>query len=189
MTRYALISVFNKTNISIIASALIKKGYKIVATPGTGKVLKKNKINFTPIAEVTHNPNAFKDCIQAISSSTAIGILFDRNSSVHKKQLNTLGLKQIDVVICNFPPLHEVVKNINDFNIRHVDVGGPFMTRSAAVNFKDVLVIIDINDYNKVAKALKNNSVDKVFRKQMAIKAFTYSYKYDLKIVEWLKSS
>lgn len=188
MDSYALISVFNKENIINLAEALSQNGYKLVATDGTRAILEEKGINALPIKELTHNPNAFEDCIQAFSFATTAGIVFNRQNPSHLKQLKALGLKQIDVVVCNFPPLEEEVKTINDFNIHHVDIGGPFMVRSAAVNFKDVLVIVDPQDYPRIIDKLKSHSIDLNFRKSLAQKAFTYTYSYDKQISTFLNS-
>src|SRR5690606_32982008 len=139
--KYALISVYNKANLEKIAPTLNKLGYTIISTEGTGAVLKKLGIDFIPASEITKNPDALHDCIQTISYAVSGGILFDRANELHISQVNQLNIKSIDIVICNFPPLEEVVRSEDEFNIKHVDVGGPLMLRSAATNYKWVLPI------------------------------------------------
>ena len=188
MNSYALLSVFNKKNIVELAIALSENGYKLITTSGTGTLLRHNGIESLPIEELTHNPVAFQDCIQAFSFSTAAGILFNRQNPTHLEQLQSLHLKRIDAVVCNFPPLKDEVKTIESFNIHHVDIGGPFMVRSAAVNFRDVLVIVDPSDYSSAIEKLNSNSINQSFRKRLAQKAFTYTYQYDYQIAEFLRS-
>jgi len=186
MKPHALISVYDKTNIAQIASTLHSKGYNIISTAGTGKELHRNNIPFIPASQVTDNPNILKDCIQTISFHVSAGILFNRTKQEHSAQIKSLDIKAIDVVICNFPPPKQTVKNLSDFNILNVDVGGPLMIRAAATNYKHALVVVNVCDYDDVIYALKHNLIDNNYRKKMAIKAYQYSSSYDSELVEFL---
>ena len=106
-----------------------------------------------------------------------------------RKRLPKLGLKNIDIVVCNFVRFEKVIRKLTDFNIKNIDVGGPLMVRAAATNFKHVLVIIDPNDYGKVAKAILENKITDKFRQQLAAKAFKYTYFYDYQIAKYLEKN
>lgn len=185
---FVLISVFNKKGIIKFAQKLKELNYEIIATEGTGKKLTKNRISFIPAQKVSKNPNKLKDCIKTISFRITGGILFDRSNIKHLKEVKELKLKQIDIVVCNFPPFEKVIHTPNDFNIKNIDVGGPLMVRAAATNFKYVLVIVDPKDYKKVINAILKNKITEKFRRQLAIKAFQYVHAYDYKIIQYLKS-
>lgn len=186
---FALASVFNKRNIADFAKKLKVLDYEIIATEGTGEELTKTGISFIPAPKVSKNPNKLKDCVKTISFRIEAGILFDRSNPIQLKESKELGIMPIDIVICNFPSLREVIRNSKDFNIRNIDVGGPLMVRAAAVNFKHVLVVVDPNDYEKVAKAILEDRTTNKFRQQLAIKAFTYTYSYDYQIIRFLKKN
>lgn len=185
-----LMSVFNKKGVSEFAKTLESLGYTIIATEGTGKELSKNKIPYIPAQKISKNPNGLDDCIKTISFRIEASILFDRLNPTHIKETTKLDIEPIDIVICNFPPLEKVVKNPNtDFNIKNIDVGGPLMVRVAATNFKHVLVIVDPDDYEKVAKAILEDRITDKFRQQLAAKAFNYTYSYDYQIAKYLKKN
>jgi phosphoribosylaminoimidazolecarboxamide formyltransferase/IMP cyclohydrolase len=187
---FILVSVFDKRGIAKFAKTLNSLGYEIISTEGTGKELTKNEISYIPAQKISKNPDGLNDCIKTISFCIEAGILFDRSNAIHLKEARNLGIKQIDMVICNFPPLEKVIKNPNiDFNIRNIDVGGPLMVRAAATNFKHVLVVVDPNDYEKVSKAILEDRVTDKLRQQLAVKAFTYTYSYDYKIAKYLKKN
>jgi phosphoribosylaminoimidazolecarboxamide formyltransferase/IMP cyclohydrolase len=57
------------------------------------------------------------------------------------------------------------------------------MVRAAATNFKDVIVIVDILDYKKVAKAIIEKKVTIKLRMELAIKAYKYTKNYDNAII------
>ena len=183
-----LISVYDKQKLDEIAPTLVELGYDIIATSGTSQALKKLNIMTISPAEITQNPNALHDCIQTIGFSISGGILFDRQNKQHLTQIKKLEIRPIDIVICNFPPLKEAVQKPKDFNIHHVDVGGPLMLRSAATNYHWVLPVMDPQDYQETAQRLKNNTVDIDFRKNYAIKAYNYCSQYDAQIVKLLQT-
>jgi len=185
--KIALLSVFNKKNIVDFAKRLKALDYEIVATEGTGKVLTKNGISFIPTQKISKNPNKLKDCVKTISFRIAVGILFNRSNPIHLKEIRELNITPIDVVVCNFPPFKEIIKTTEDFNIKNIDVGGPLMVRAAATNFKNILVVVDPNDYGRVAEAVFKQEITNKFRLQLAIKAFAYTYSYDCEIVQYLK--
>ena len=66
--------------------------------------------------------------------------------------------------------------------IENIDIGGPSMIRSAAKNFKDVLIVTDPKDYNDVLNAIENNLTDYNYRLNLAYKAFTMTGAYDAMI-------
>lgn len=56
------------------------------------------------------------------------------------------------------------------------------MIRSAAKNFKDVLIVTDPKDYDNVLDAIKNDTTDFDFRMNLAYKAFSMTGAYDAMI-------
>ena len=63
------------------------------------------------------------------------------------------------------------------------------MVRAAAVNFKQVIVIVDSEDYGKVIKSITENKITNELKQWLAIKAFNYCSEYDKKIVKYLRST
>ena len=65
--------------------------------------------------------------------------------------------ENIDLVIVNFYPFEETLKNTKNHNkiIENIDVGGPTMVRSAAKNYQDVTVITSSDQYEELIEELK----------------------------------
>ncbi len=189
--KYALISVSDKTGIVDFAKNLISLGYKIISTGGTAKILTENKIPAVPIQKITGNPESFDGRMKTISFQIESGILFDRQNKKHIKEVRKLKIKPIDIVVCNFYPFEETVKKskLLDDAIETIDVGGPTMTRAAAKNFKNVIIIIDPKDYIEIYEKLKEKSVSEILRKNLAAKAFNHLSFYDSKIAKYLDTS
>jgi len=189
--KYALLSVFEKKDIVGFAKLLKQLGYTIISTGGTAKILKENNITVTSIHEVTGNPESFGGRMKTISFQIEAGILYDRNNSLHRKQAKELGIKPIDIVVCNLYPFEKTIQDPKvslDSAIENIDVGGPTMVRAAAKNFKNVLIIVDPKDYQKVAQALQDNTISFAFRQKLSAKAFAHLSLYDSQIARYLES-
>lgn len=174
MNRFALISVYDKNGIVDFAKVLLKSGYQIISTGGTFEELTKNGLDVTPIEEITKNPrDSFDGRMKTISFQIEGGILFDRKNPEHLEDAKKMGVPQIDIVVCNLYPFEDKP------GIENIDVGGPTMIRAAAKNYQNVIVVVDPEDYEKVAKAMDEGQVDEKLRKELAAKAFYHLSLYD----------
>lgn len=188
--KYALLSVYDKTGILEIAKVIQDLGYEIISTGGTAKTLTDGKIKVTPVQNITGNPECFDGRMKTISFQIEGGILYNRNKTSHVNDARKLKVPAIDIVICNLYPFEKTIQKksvkLNDA-IENIDIGGPVMVRSAAKNFKSVLIIVDPNDYTRVGELLKINKVDLKMRQSLAAKAFAHTAFYDSQIGKFLR--
>jgi phosphoribosylaminoimidazolecarboxamide formyltransferase/IMP cyclohydrolase len=72
--------------------------------------------------------------------------------------------------------------------IENIDIGGPAMLRSAAKNHKYVTVVTDPADYARVADDLRrrDGSTSEMLRRELAVKAFAHTARYDAAIASFL---
>lgn len=188
--KYALLSVFDKSDIVPLAKSLVSLGFKIVSTGGTAKTLIDAGLNVVPIQKITGNPESFDGRIKTISFQIESGILFDRKNPKHTKEAENLNIQPIDIVVCNLYPFEQTVQNPKTTMsqaIESIDVGGPTMVRAAAKNFKNVIVIVDPKDYEDVIKTFKTDSVTIELRQHLAAKAFAHLSFYDSQIAKFLE--
>ena len=105
------------------------------------------------------------------------------------KDLQNNKFENIDLVIVNFYPFEETLKNTKNHKkiIENIDVGGPTMVRSAAKNYQDVTVITSSNQYEKLIDELKKNkgSTSLEFREKLSRIAFTETAYYDSVISDY----
>jgi len=190
ISRYALVSVYEKKGVIELASKLIKSGYKIIATKGTGDELKKQKIPFISCEKISKNPICFDGYMKTLSFFVEAGMLFDRSNSAHIKEAKKFGVKRIDIVICNFFPVEKIVEHLKIRSIEDVvrdfDFGGPTMVRVAAQNFKNIMVVVDPDDYKKVGQAVLLNKIHSKLKYQLAVKAFNCILDYDMQVIKYL---
>jgi phosphoribosylaminoimidazolecarboxamide formyltransferase/IMP cyclohydrolase len=177
----ALISVSDKSGLLPLAQCLAQSGCEIISTGGTAEFLQGHNIAITGISKITGNPEAFSGRMKTISFQVESAILFDREKD--KAEAETLGIKPIDMVVCNLYPF-EYYLNQNadpDTLIENIDVGGPTLIRSAAKNFKFVTVLSNSNDYKAVIDELKlnNGGISYGTRKKLMAAAFNITADYD----------
>jgi len=177
----ALLSVSDKAGILDLATTLVKHGCEIISTGGTKKVLKQAGLEVTDITKVTNNPEAFGGRMKTISFNIESALLFDRIKD--KKEAADLGIKPIDMVVCNLYPFSKVKKNGADITelIDNIDIGGPTMIRAGAKNYQYVAVVTDISDYGKIISELNDNdgALSLETRSELMRKTFNHTADYD----------
>lgn len=189
MKKRALISVFDKTGILEFAKFLDKKGIEIISTGGTYKYLKENGLTVLDVSEVTNFKEMLDGRVKTLHPNIHGGILAIRNNVEHMETIKNEGIETIDFVVVNLYPFFKEVQTDKTFDekIEFIDIGGPTMLRSAAKSFKDVTVICNIEDYEKVMQEIENNG-DVTFetKKRLAGKVFNLTSAYDAAISKFL---
>lgn len=187
----ALLSVFDKTGIIEFAKELELLGYEIVSTGGTLSTLRHAGVNAVNISDIT----SFKECldgrVKTLHPVVHAGILAMRDNPEHINCLKELDIAPIDVVAVNLYPFKATIQKegveLSEV-IENIDIGGPTMLRSAAKNYRDVYVVCDASDYQRVIAELKSNtpSIDTKF--QLMYKVFQHTATYDTLIATYMRS-
>jgi phosphoribosylaminoimidazolecarboxamide formyltransferase/IMP cyclohydrolase len=94
-------------------------------------------------------------------------------------------------VVVNLYPFEQTVANPDcdlPTAIENIDIGGPTMLRSAAKNHKDVAVVVDPADYERVLEEMKANAnaLSQATRFDLAVKTFEHTANYDGNIANYL---
>ncbi|MCC8097331.1 MAG: bifunctional phosphoribosylaminoimidazolecarboxamide formyltransferase/IMP cyclohydrolase [Eubacterium sp.] len=191
MKKRALLSVSDKTGIVEFAKALSELGLEIVSTGGTYKTLKENGVEVTGIESVTGFPECLDGRVKTLHPKIHAGILAMRDNPDHMKQVEDLGVTLIDVVAVNLYPFKQTILKEGTTlpeAIENIDIGGPSMIRAAAKNYKDVAVVTDPADYDKIIEEYKQNSgVSAETKFYLAAKVFNHTAHYDTLIANYLK--
>ena len=100
------------------------------------------------------------------------------------------GIAPIDYVIVNLCPFAATISKDNvsfEDAIENIDIGGPAMVRSAAKNHESVTIVTDPADYARVIESINADKASlEVLRRDLAVKAFEHTAKYDGMIAEYL---
>ena len=189
LKKYALISVFEKKNLSYLCSNLNKFNYSFVSSGSTGNKIRELGFKCKDVSKITNFKEMFGGRVKTLNSLIYSSLLYIRDDKIHKKQFELLKIPEIDIVVVNLYPFKKFLrKNNNDQIIEMIDIGGPSLLRAAGKNYKYITPIIDIMDYKKLVKNLNKNNgaTDISFRKKMAYKVFKQTAQYDKLISNWL---
>ena len=185
----ALISLSNKQNLKELLLALAEYKIKIISSGGTYKEIKKLKFKCTDVSNYTNSPEILGGRIKTLHPKIHSGILSKRNNKSHIKDLSKNNFKEIDLVIVNFYPFEKTLESTknNEKIIENIDIGGPAMVRSAAKNYKDVVVITNPSQYEEFIKELniKKGGTSLNFRKKFSAEAFLATTYYDSIITDY----
>ncbi|OYT53008.1 MAG: bifunctional phosphoribosylaminoimidazolecarboxamide formyltransferase/IMP cyclohydrolase [Candidatus Altiarchaeales archaeon ex4484_2] len=186
----ALISVSDKRGIVGFASRLQELGVEIISTGGTARVLREGGIQVTGVSEETGFPELFDGRVKTLHPRIHGGLLNVRANREHQMQMKDNGIKPIDLLVCNLYPFQQTIlregHSINEA-IENIDVGGPAMVRAAAKNYRDVVVVMDPDDYDEIIDDLRTcGDILKERRRKLASHAFRVVSNYDWSIHEYL---
>ncbi len=185
----AIVSVSDKTNLIPFVSGLIGCGYEIISTGGTYKYLASAGIKVTAVEEITHFPEILDGRVKTLHPKIHGGILSIRDNPNHQIQVASQKIDYIDLVCVNLYPFKETIlrSDVSEAEIiENIDIGGPALLRSSAKNFRDVTVICDSNDYDKVLQEIRQyEDTTLETKKTLAAKVFRHTASYDALIADY----
>ncbi|HCG6160204.1 bifunctional phosphoribosylaminoimidazolecarboxamide formyltransferase/IMP cyclohydrolase [Vibrio parahaemolyticus] len=180
--RRALISVSDKTGIVEFAQALVERGVDILSTGGTARLLAEQGIAVTEVSDYTGFPEMMDGRVKTLHPKVHGGVLGRRGQDDNVMAKH--GINPIDMVVVNLYPFAETVAKdgctLADA-VENIDIGGPTMVRSAAKNHKDVTIVVNASDYDRVIAEMDANdkSLTLETRFDLAIAAFEHTAAYD----------
>lgn len=192
MEKFALLSVSDKTGIVPFAKSLVDElGFTLLSTGGTASLLREHDVAVTDVSDHTGFPEMMDGRVKTLHPKIHGGLLCLRGNAEHQEAAASHGISMIDLVVVNLYPFEETVARpsvLMEEAIEQIDIGGPSMLRSAAKNHRDVAVVCDPLDYEKVIQAMKANADWLELRRELALKVFTRTASYDSAISSYLKS-
>src|SRR5262245_1177128 len=177
----ALLSVSNKTGIVDFARGLAGRGFEIVSTGGTARTLTDAGLPVISVVDVTGFPEMMDGRVKTLHPHIHGGILARRDHPDDLHALARLGIVSIDVVAVNLYPFGDTAKKPDvafDELVEQIDIGGPSLVRAAAKNFRDVLVVVNPDDYAAVLEAIDRGPT-RQFRYRLMVQAFAHTAEYD----------
>ena len=180
--RRALLSVSDKTGIVEFARALEAQGVDILSTGGTCKLLADNAIKVTEVSDHTGHPEIMDGRVKTLHPKIHGGILARRGQDESVMADNNISA--IDIVVVNLYPFANTVAQENcslEDAIENIDIGGPTMVRAAAKNHKDVTIVVNASDYDRVISEMQNNNGSTTYKTRfdLAIAAYEHTAQYD----------
>lgn len=172
------------------AKTLADAGVELISTGGTANELKNAGLDITEVADVTGAPEILDGRVKTLHPLIHGGLLGKRSNPAHVQEMKEQGIEGIDIVVNNLYPFQQTIAKEGvtlDDALENIDIGGPAMTRAAAKNFPDVVIVVDPADYETVGEMISNGDVTMAQRRKLAAKAFQHVASYDTLISAYLR--
>ena len=180
----ALLSVYDKTGITELASVLSDAGWELLSSGGTAAAIAEAGIAVTDVADITGFPPILGHRVVTLHPRVHGGILADTANPEHLADMDAHDIEPIHLVVVNLYPFSA------DPSVELIDIGGPAMVRAAAKNHAHVAVVVDPADYATVADEVRSTGViDPTTRRRLAARAFEVTAAYDREVVAWLRAA
>ncbi len=143
--RRALLSVYDKTGLVELATALHAAGVELVSTGSTASTVAAAGVPVTKVEDLTGFPECLEGRVKTLHPRVHAGILADSRKADHLAQLDELGIAPFELVVVNLYPFAATVASGAgpDEVVEQIDIGGPSMVRAAAKNHPSVAVVVD----------------------------------------------
>ena len=189
----ALISVFSKDGLAPIVKKLNAQGVTIYSTGGTQKFINDLGIHVVPAEEITSYPSILGGRVKTLHPKIFGGILNRQDNPQDVAELIEFEIPQIDCVIVDLYPFEKTVASgaSNQDIIEKIDIGGISLIRAAAKNYKDVICVASVDDYQEFLDLISENngSTSENDRKHFAAKSFNVSSHYDSAIFNYFNKN
>jgi len=184
----ALISVYDKTGLEVLAKGLSDAGVALVSTGSTASRIADAGIPVTRVEDLTGFPECLDGRVKTLHPTIHAGILADTRNPDHVAQLADLGIEPFDLVVSNLYPFTDTVSSgaSQEECVEQIDIGGPSMVRAAAKNHASVAIVTSPAAYGSVLVAVRGGGFTLEQRKTLAAEAFVQTASYDFAVASWM---
>lgn len=179
MNNIAILHVENTDNLIDFATFLVNNGWTLVSANKTEELLKKQKL------PVIHEPALSENNIQITDSSTLIRqILLSRlpDSDDYLRQ-NESTHTNIQIICMNIKPLLKVPTSSNIQKQQEAIPPANYyistVLRNSFINYRNLLILTDPDDYKEAMIQLRTDNVRDDFRLYLAAKCLNLISAYD----------
>lgn len=186
----ALFSLTDKDNSVILAKVLLKHNANIIASSGTCRFLRDNKIDAVDISTLTGFSQLLEGRVKTLDPKIFAPILARKEKPDDLKEIYSLGLQPVDLVVCNLYPFEMVSQNPfcshNDL-LENIDIGGVTLIRAAAKNYHNCAILTSPAQYGSFITELDDRGyISAEMLLELALEAFRKIAVYDSVILREL---
>lgn len=185
----ALISVYHKEGIDVIAKQLSDLKVEILSTGGTYDFIKELGIPVKAVEEITSYPSILGGRVKTLHPKVFGGILGRRDNETDLAQLKEYSIPEVDLVIVDLYPFEKYVSSdaAHQEIIEKIDIGGISLIRAAAKNYKDVVIVPCKELYPALSEVLTSGGGTTTLKERynFAAWAFNVSSHYDTAIFNY----
>ena len=186
----ALISVYDKTDVTPFARGLAELGFELVASGGTAEHLEAEGLAVTSVESLTQFPALLGGRLKTLHPAIHGGILARPGNETDAAELEREGIEVFDLVCVNLYPFERAAasRGVAEADvIEQIDVGGPALLRAAAKNHARVAAVTRPQDYDGVLGELRTRKGESSLetRRRLAGIAFAATAAYEATIARW----
>ncbi|GAB49237.1 bifunctional phosphoribosylaminoimidazolecarboxamide formyltransferase/IMP cyclohydrolase [Mobilicoccus pelagius] len=184
----ALVSVYDKTGLDELVTALHEAGVELVSTGGSAAAIEKLGLPVTRVEELTGFPECLEGRVKTLHPRVHAGLLADTRKPDHLRQLEELDVAPFELVAVNLYPFRQTVASgaTPDECVEQIDIGGPSMVRAAAKNHPSVAVLTSPAQYADAIAAVRAGGFTLGMRTRLAAEAFAHTAAYDVAVASWM---
>ncbi len=192
MSRLALLSTYDKTDLLALARALVNEfGLSLASSGGTARALAEAGLPVTKVSELTGAPEILGGRVKTLHPKVHGGILAQLDVERDRQDLAAHGITPIALVVVNLYPFEHTIAQPGVSlaeAIEQIDIGGPTLLRAAAKNYKHVTVLSSPSQYAACLENLRRHggTTSLEFRQALALAAFRHTQAYDRAIAAYL---
>ena len=134
----ALFSVWDKTGLIDLATALHRGGWQFLASGGTAQALTEAGLLVRPVSSLTGQPEMLEGRVKTLHPAIHAGLLA-RDVPAERTALAERDWELIDLLAVNLYPFEAVAgrsEHTLEQALQQIDIGGVALLRAAAKNFE-----------------------------------------------------
>lgn len=179
----ALVSVYYKDGLERIVRKLSEDGVTIYSTGGTLSFIEGLGLEAIAVESLTGYPSILGGRVKTLHPKVFGGILARRDNPTDAEQAVQYEIPEIDAVIVDLYPFEQTVASgaAEQDIIEKIDIGGISLIRAAAKNFKDVVIVPSVAQYDEFYEIItaQHSATTLEQRRRFAAHAFDVSSHYD----------
>ena len=181
----ALISVYYKDGLDRIARKLAEDGVTIYSTGGTLSFIESLGLKAIPVESLTGYPSILGGRVKTLHPKVFGGILARRDNPQDQEQSAQYEIPEIDAVIVDLYPFEQTVASGAEEQaiIEKIDIGGISLIRAAAKNFKDVIIVPSVDQYDEFYNIIEKQHSATTIEQRRRFAAYAFSVSSDRKSV------
>jgi phosphoribosylaminoimidazolecarboxamide formyltransferase/IMP cyclohydrolase len=137
----AVVSVSDKTGVVDFVKALVEMGVEVLSTGGTAGALRDNGIEVIDVSERTGFPEMMNGRVKTLHPKIHGGLLGRRDDPGDVKEMETYGIRPIDMVVVNLYPFEATIArqgcSLEDA-VENIDIGARIIVKSSGKGKKIV---------------------------------------------------
>ena len=187
--RRVLVSVFDKSGLDRLATALGAAGVRVASTGGTATALTRLGLEVDDVSAITRFPEVLDGRVKTLHPTIFAGILARGDRPDDLAVLAEHAIERFDAVIVNLYDFESVIAKPDCTPaeaIELIDIGGPSLVRAAAKNHAFTSVVTSPAQYDALIAALARGGTTLAERRQLAAAAFEHTARYDAVIARWM---